>query len=169
MALTLPHTIDYAKSGKSKNDYLDDLYAIFSHDFQTNITTFLGQRVLPHRDPITDGRVYSFNHIVKFDVSKVGSIDYNRCKKIPWLSPILGGCPVPDVKCWAIESTYINKKTKKKRKIKRIKVWYEAGNLLLILEQKGNIYYLVTAYTKAGQRSIDDLNDEYTNSSTKLY
>lgn len=163
MALALPKIMDFASCGKSQNDYLNDLYALFISDFQTNTTSLLGDRVMSYRDPITNGKEYTFNHITKLDDSAPGSIDYNRCKKIPWLSAILKSCPTPEVKCWFFETLY------RKKTVTRLKVWYEAGNILLILQPKGSIYYLITSYTKAGQRNIDKLNREYTDSSTKLY
>jgi len=162
MPLHLPDAIRYDTFGKSLEDYLDHLYAIFRDDFYTNEVLFLGKKVLSHKDPIDAGRVFTFNHITRYDVLKP-RVDFNRSKKIPWLSPILNGCPDPDVKAWS-------KKTKSgKRWVTRVKVWKENSQFLLILQPKGEVYFLITAYTIGGERNINRLNQEYVNSPDKLF
>jgi hypothetical protein len=169
MALELPNTMDFLKSGKSKEEYLDDLYSIMSNDFKIETTNLIGKKVCLVKEPSTEGREYTFNHITRYDKSPEIHLDFNRCKKIPWLAPILNSCPNSDVKCWTEQQKYVNKKSGKRKTVTRTIVWYEEGNLKLILQEKNDSYFLITSFTVAGERAVEKLNQEYELSSTKLY
>jgi hypothetical protein len=150
MGIQLPNTIQFDSSSETKDDYLKRLYEIFTKDFYIDKVTFLGKRVLPEKYPEIDNRVGSFNHITKFDKSS-SKLDFNRSKKIPWLAPILNNSTDPSIKCW---ETKVKKDT-------RVNVWYEPGSFHIVLQPKGEFYYLITAITKSGQHEIDKLNNEY--------
>jgi hypothetical protein len=169
MALELPNTMDYSKSGKSKAEYLNDLYAVITNDFKTETTSLIGKKVCLVNEPSTEGREYTFNHITRYDKSEEIHLDFNRCKKIPWLAALLNSCPNSDVKCWSEKQKYVNKKSGKKKTVTRTIVWYERGNLKLVLQEKTDSYFLITSFTVAGEKAIEKLNQEYLDSSSKLY
>ncbi len=162
MPISLPDAIRYDTFSGTLEDYIYHLYELFKTDFYTNEVTFLRKKVLVQRDPMMDGQVYTFNHITKYDILHP-DIDKGRSKKIPWLAPILNGCPDSNVKCWEV------RRKSGKKWVTRVNVWYEQFQFLLILQPKDAVYFLITAYTKGGARNIQKLNDEYNNSSDKLY
>lgn len=158
MAITLPTTFSWTDFTGTQKEYLVQLYEIFTHDFYANQVIFLGHRVLPQKDPMTDERVWAFNHITKYETLSPTHLDYNRSKKIPWIAPILNGCPDSCIKAWQTEMKYRGKW------VTRVHVWYEAMHFEIILQEKGNVYYLITAITKSDPRDDIKLNDEYKNS-----
>ena len=158
MAIDLPKTFKWIDFEGTQKEYLDKLYEIFKHDFYINHVTFNGQRVLPQKYPVTDERPYTFNHITKFRHHNSNSLDYNRSKKIPLIATILNGCNDKTVKCWEFQATH------NKRRVTRIKVWYERSNILIILQPKDDKYILITAYTISQPYKINKVKREYKSS-----
>lgn len=163
MPIALPNTIRYEDFDGSIEDYISHLYTIFREDFYSNQVFFLGKQVLAAKKPMDEGREFSFNHITKFDVKKP-RVDYGRSKKIPWLSPLLNGCPDPDIKSWE------ERVKSSGRWVTRTNVWYERYGFLIVLEErkKRGVYYLITAYSATKPRDVAKYNRKYNNSSDKL-
>lgn len=156
--IVLPDPIRFKDFGGDRNKYLERLYEVFKSDFCVNKATFNGLRVFPLRDPIKDGRMQSFNHIISSgDEELFRTESFSRAEKIPWISPILKSVPHPNLKVWE----NIRKKGKKKKKKVSTIIWYEEKRLLIVLERNNDRYFLVTAYSKTKPKDIDRLRKEY--------
>lgn len=136
----LPSPLEYSLFGHNWAAYKESLYRIFQKDFLNGVVTFKGKRVDIIHDEFFEGKERSFWHIIsegKEDINRSPNAD--RCASIPWVKPLIeddGNCM--SYRLW----TKYHDKTKKDRYY----IWCTAVNYLVILEDRGTHYKLITAY-----------------------
>lgn len=136
----LPSILPVSSFSSDRNAYTKALYRLFKKDFIDNDLFFKGKKVEIIHEKLYEEKERSFWHIISEgdeDINRT-PISY-RAEKIRWARPIIED----DGKC----SKYrywvkYNDRTKRDRHY----IWCTAVNYLVILEDRGTHYKLITAF-----------------------
>ncbi|MDD6230728.1 MAG: hypothetical protein PUA95_08335 [Lactimicrobium massiliense] len=127
--------------GENSVQYLARLYPLFKDDFVKTHPVFNGKRVIYNSRPIIHGYEEAFFHITHADYDKRGfenrTIDYARSECIQWIKEIIEHYPCtegccPGIKVWKVK--------------RRIHFLFEKERYLVVIEERGSEYQLVTAF-----------------------
>lgn len=131
----------------------DRLYQIFNHDFRKKGCSFNGQKVMWDTRKLEDNFDEGFWHLITKENSstRVREFDPPRAKRLPWCKPIIESSTNSDVKLW---------KYKEKGR-KNIYLWLEHFDYVVIIQDRGKVVFLVTAYFVEGESSRRNLRKKY--------
>ena len=127
--------------GESSTQYLNRLYSLFVNDFIKTHPIFKGKNVLYNTHPITHGYEEPFFHITHVDYDKRGfenrTIDYARSECIQWIKEIIEHYPCNEGCCSGIKAWKVKH---------RIHFLFEKEKYLIVIQERGTEYQLVTAF-----------------------
>lgn len=122
---------------KDWNQYFDDVYRIFERDFVLDKPVYKNIRLGLKKHPEYNGKSATFWHLIS-----EGKIEEERlpctyrCERIAYPKPIIDNSNDKCLKIW-IEL---------RKGEKRIHIWYEDENYLVVLAQRGNYILPWTAF-----------------------
>lgn len=132
--------------------YLELLYAYFKKDFIESKPTFRGTKLGLKRDPITQGKEATFWHFISEGDEETDRVpDFRRCERIRWPRPIIENGVEPSVKIWENE----------RKGDRRICLWLEQQEYLVILSKRKNYILPWTAYMVTKEHHKHKLQKEY--------
>lgn len=131
--------------------YLEVLYSFFKDDFINKIPRFNGLGVgIKHE--LLNGKEITFWHIIsEGDVETERIPNIRRCERIRWPRPIIEYSNAPEIKIWEIE----------KKRSKRVYLWLELYDYLVVLIKKSSYYLLLTAFPIEYEHYRNKLRKEY--------
>ena len=133
----LPPLILLEDYGGNWDQYLNALYKFFKEDFIDSSPTLEGMRVALKRHPIEKGKEATFWHLISEGKSEKDRLpDLRRCERIRWGRPIIEHYNQPAIKFWLNE----------RRGEKRICLWFEEEEYLVVLAKRHGYVILWTAY-----------------------
>lgn len=144
----LPNIIDFPDLNKWK-EYENDLYKLFVENFIQSHPIFNNKPVHIKRFPLDGNREHAFTHLTcktesdnPKDVND-RSPDFRRAERLNWIKPVIEHYPCLEdcidcnkIKYW--EELFKNKV--------RINLFFEDFRYIIVLEDRGNYYLLITAY-----------------------
>jgi hypothetical protein len=132
--------------------YLDSLYDFFKKDFVDNRPSYRGVRLALKRHPVIEGKEATFWHLISEGRTEEGRVpDIRRCERIRWPRPIIEKGSEPPLKIWENE----------RRGERRICLWLEACEYLVILAERSGYLLLWTAYLATLPHQKRKLQKEY--------
>lgn len=151
------------------SDYETHLYSIFKNDFIDGFPTYNGKPVMIRTDPRYDNKEEGFWHLTCRDYShKSGrpedrDPDLDRCRRIRWPKAFIENnelCSSDDVDdCNGVMVWKAFHKTKGRPK-ERVKLFLEEEEYLVVLEERGSYYFLITAYRICEPHALDSVKRE---------
>ncbi|MFH1429891.1 MAG: hypothetical protein ABIH39_09150, partial [Candidatus Margulisiibacteriota bacterium] len=121
---------------KDIEDFIEAIYKHFKEDFVDNKPTFRDKRLGLKRLPLKDGKEATFWHFISKG-DKKREINLPRCKRIKWPKPIIENEHKPEIKVFS---------NRRRRNEKRILLWFESINYVVILAQRNDYLLPWTAY-----------------------
>ena len=126
-----------------RNKIISMLYDIFKKDFKDADVYHKNIKVVYNNKIKSDGegKEEGFWHVITKDDNRMGGrlIDNRRAERLHWAKPLMEAEEDTEIKIWEyIEGT--------KDKGKRTYIWLENYNYIVILENKKNSYYWITAF-----------------------
>lgn len=138
--------------GGDWNRYLDALYAFFKRDFIDSRPAYNGVTLALKRHPVIQNKEATFWHIISEGDSEADRVpDMRRCERIRWPRPVIEHSGDTSIKIWANE----------RRGEKRICLWLEDAEYLVILAERKGYTLLWTAYAVEQEHSKKKLRKEY--------
>ncbi len=132
--------------------YLDAIYDFFKQDFVNYKPVFQGRRLGLKRHPLSLNKEATFWHMIQEGgIEDDRTPDLRRCERIRWIKPIIEGVGGDEVKIW----------WNQRNSEKRICLWYEKENYLVILADRGNYLLPWTAYLVEQPHRKRKLQKEY--------
>jgi len=127
------------------NDYVDKLYGIFLETIVYKPLIFNGLPVRYQRRPETDGKGYSFWHMIQEgNIEDERTPDFRRCERIRWFSWIIENAQSTDEISW-----WENKRGRNTHVV----LWLESEQFAVILAKRKDYYLIKTAYVvKSGRQ-----------------
>lgn len=148
----LPGLVLFESHGGDWDRYLDVLYAFFKTDFIDSQPLFHGQRLGLKRHPLSNGKEATFWHMIsEGEKEDEREIDFRRCERIRWPRPVIENEAEPEVKVWENE----------RRGEKRICIWVETEEYLVILAERKGYLLPWTAYLVTETHRKRKLRKEY--------
>lgn len=132
--------------------YLDAIYNYFKQDFIDNRPSFRGRRLSLKKHPLEKGKEATFWHFIQEGPNEDDRIpDIRRCERIRWPKPVIENSDKPVIKVW-----------KNKRKTdKRILLWLEGQEYLVVLAERKGYFLPWTAYLVTADHRKRKLQKEY--------
>lgn len=148
----LPALALFEEYGGDWNRYLDALYAFFKRDFIDSRPAYNGVTLALKRHPVIQNKEATFWHIISEGDSEADRVpDMRRCERIRWPRPIIEHSGDTAIKIWANE----------RRGEKRICLWFEDTEYLVILAERKGYILLWTSYAVEQEHSKKKLRKEY--------
>lgn len=142
----------FKNSEETREAYIDRVYKIFKSDFVDAKPLFY-KRVGLKRYPLRNGREATFWHFTTFgEKEDIRDIDIKRCERIKFPKIIIENYNDDDVKCWENE---------RKGCEKRILLYFEKENYLVVLSDRGDFVLPWTAYPVTYKNQKEKLLKEY--------
>lgn len=136
----LPSRIEWKMFAGDFDRYEEALYTIFKRDFIDNKPCFRGKFVDIIHQQFYNGKERSFWHIVTSGGEDIRrSFDEDRCGSISWVKALIEEDIVcEDFKVWV--------KWYDKSNRDRVFIWCSKVNYMVVLEDRGNTFKLITAF-----------------------
>lgn len=135
------------------NEYLDKLYAIYLNDFFHNDISFEGKIVKTFTQLEYNMKQQSFNHITTKG-SNNRLYNEKRCQRIKWIKPLIeGSCK--SCKYYRRFPDFMGNNKK------RVILWCEHCNFIVILEERKSNYVLISAYCIVYDKKRRELEKKY--------
>lgn len=132
--------------------YVEVLYAFFKEDFVDSQPVFEGIPLALKRHPISEGKEATFWHLIsEGGVEEERLPDLRRCERIRWPRPIIEHSNEKVIKVW--ENV--------RRGEKRVCLWLEQQEYLIILARRKTYTLLWTAYPVTRSHQKRKLQKEY--------
>lgn len=148
----LPPLVLFNDYGGDWPSYLDAIYDYFKVDFVDNKPMFQGRRLGLKRHPLSQGKEATFWHMIQEGaVEEDRTPDFRRCERIRWPRPIIEHDADNSIKVWSNQ----------RRGEKRICLWFEQENYLVILADRGEYILPWTAYLVEQPHRQRKLQREY--------
>jgi hypothetical protein len=148
----LPPLVLFEAFGGDWDQYLDALYAFFKEDFIHRVAFFKAERVVLKRHPIEKGKEATFWHLISAGSSEKDRLpELRRCERIRWPRPVIGQADDIVIKVWE------NKRSNEKR----ICLWLEKQEYLVVLAKRSGYIVLWTAYLVTTDHQKNKLQKEY--------
>ena len=148
----LPPLVLFSDHGGDWESYLEAIYDHFKQDFIDSKPVFQGRRLGLKRHPLTLGKEATFWHMIQEGVvEEQRTPDFRRCERIRWPRPIIEHDTDDAVKVWENQ----------RRGEKRICLWFEQENYLVILADRGKYILPWTAYLVEQPHRQRKLQKEY--------
>lgn len=150
----LPELVLLAKYGGGWNRYTEAVYLFFKEDFVDSKPSFRGKRLGLKRHPLEQGKEATFWHLVsEGSIEKDRLPDLRRCERIRWPRPIIEHVDDNEVaiKVWENQ----------RKDEKRILLWFEEAEYLVILADRGKYLLPWTAYLVDREHTKRKLQKEH--------
>ena len=148
----LPPLVLLNDYGGNSEAYLEAVYTIFKEDFIDSKPTFQGIRFSLKRHPLFQDKEATFWHVTSEGRQETERTpDFRRCERICWLRPIIENAEDPAIKVWENE----------RKGEKRICLWLEIKEYLVILAKRDGYVLLWTAYLVTQPHQQRKLQKEY--------
>ena len=148
----LPPLALFEEYGGDWDRYLDALYAFFKQDFIDSRPAYNGVTLALKRHPVIQNKEATFWHIISEGDSESDRVpDMRRCERIRWPRPIIEHSGDSAIKIWANE----------RRGEKRICLWLEDAEYLVILAERKGYILLWTAFMVEQEHTKRKLRKEY--------
>ena len=148
----LPALAMFEEYGGDWDRYLDALYAFFKRDFIDSRPAYNGVKLALKRHPVIQNKEATFWHIISEGNSEADRVpDMRRCERIRWPRPVIEHSGNASIKIWANE----------RRSEKRICLWLEDAEYLVILAERKGYILLWTAFTVDQEHTKRKLRKEY--------
>jgi len=134
--------------------FLLELYNLFYRDFRMSRPRFRGLPVV-YDTRISEGKEEGFWHLIS-EVDKDSgdrNVVLRRCERIAWVRPIIEQADDPRVSVWS----------NRRGTHRRILLWLEEQDYLVVLEEKKKFFVLVTAYCTDSEHTRRRLRQERRN------
>ncbi len=132
--------------------FMDAIYQIFRGDFILTKPKFRGGAIKTKWHPIVDGREATFWHVIQTGkVENERTPDLRRCERVPWIRPVIEHEKEPSIKVWE----------NKRKQEKRICLWLEDYEYLVVLAKRKGYILLWTAYPVTDNQRKRKLQKEY--------
>jgi len=148
----LPPLILFETYSGDWDQYKEALYKYFKQDFVESSPLFRGIKLALKRHPVIDNKEATFWHLIsegKIEEDRVP--DFRRCERIRWPRPIIEHSNETVVKVW--ENTRNGEK--------RICLWIEDEEYLVVLAKRKGYLLLWTAYLVTRNHQKRKLEREY--------
>ncbi len=132
--------------------YFHAIYTFFEQDFVKNRPTFRGVKLQLKRHPVIEGKEATFWHLIsegRIEVDRTP--DLRRCERIRWARPFIENDKEPLIKIWS----------NNRNGEKRICLWLEEVEYLVILAKRSDYILPWTAYTTPQPHQKRKLQKEY--------
>ncbi len=148
----LPELVLFADYDGEWEPYLEALYSCFRKDFIETKPFFIGQRIGLKRYPLERGKEATFWHLISEGFNETERLpDFKRCERIRWPSPIIEHADENVIKVWR----------NKRRSEKRILLWLEKLEYLVVLAERKGYILPWTAYIVKEEHKKRKLLKEY--------
>lgn len=148
----LPALTLFEEFGGDWGSYLDALYVLFKHDFIDSKPVYNGVTLALKRHPVILNKEATFWHIISEGGSEAERVpDMRRCERIRWPRPVIEYSVDSKIKIW----------TNERRGEKRICLWLEDADYLVILAERNGYILLWTAYMVELEHTKRKLRKEY--------
>lgn len=148
----LPPLVLFEDYEGSWDRYLEALYDYFRKDFIESQPSYGGVKLALKRHPIVQGKEATFWHLISEGSGEADRIpDIRRCERIRWPRPIIENGNAPLIKAWENE----------RKGEKRICLWLENQDYLVILAKRKNYILPWTAYMVTQPHQKRKLQHEY--------
>ncbi|MDP2897064.1 MAG: hypothetical protein Q8Q12_10980 [bacterium] len=132
--------------------YLDVLYKLFEEDFVNSTPEFRGRKLRLKRYPLSKGKEATFWHMISEGRDEASrQPDLNRCERLRWVKAVIENAGDPAVRVW--ETT--------RHRERRICLWLEAQEYLVVLAARKGYLLPWTAYTVTRDHRKRKLQTEY--------
>lgn len=137
MSDCLPNLILMENYYGNWQNFFDAVYQTFSQDFVHSKPVFRGRTLGLKRHPEYDDKSATFWHMIsEGKVEEDRQPDIRRCERIGWPKPIIENNESLELKIWA----------EKRRGNKRIHIWFEEEDYLVVLDDRKSYILPWTAY-----------------------
>lgn len=148
----LPPLVLFGYYGGNWDTYLNAIYQWFKQDFIDSKPQFQGRRIGLKRHPMTHGKEATFWHMIqKGEVEDARTPDFRRCERIRWPRPVIEHNDDSMIKIWCNQ----------RGNEKRVCLWFEQENYLVILADRGDYILPWTAYLVEQPHRQRKLQREY--------
>lgn len=149
----LPELVTLEEYQGNWDYYLEVLYSFFKDDFINNRPIFRGQPLGLKRYPLIKDKEATFWHIISEGLEENERIpDLRRCERIRWPKPVIENyADIHHIKLWENE----------RKGEKRICLWVESVEYLVVLAERKDFYLLWTAYLVTEDHRKRKLEKEY--------
>ena len=148
----LPPLVFFQEYNGSWERYVEILYRHFRKDFIDSSPMFRDTRLALKRHPMEQGKEATFWHLISEGrVEDERLPDLRRCERIRWPRPIIEHADDPPIKVWE----------NKRKGEKRICIWFEDVEYLVVLALRKGYILLWTAYPVTRPHRKRKLQKEY--------
>lgn len=148
----LPPLALFEEYGGDWDRYLEAIYAFFKQDFIVSKPAYNGVKLALKRHPVIQNKEATFWHIISEGDSEADRIpDMRRCERIRWPRPVIEHSADATIKIWSNE----------RRGEKRICLWLEDAEYLVILAERKGYILLWTAFMVEQEHTKRKLRKEY--------
>lgn len=148
----LPGLVLFQAYGGDWERYLRALYAHFTQDFINSQPNFEGAPIALKRHPVIQGKEATFWHLIsEGELEGARLPDLRRCERIRWPRPVIEHTAEPVIKVWENE----------RRSEKRICLWLESAEYLVILARRKGYVLIWTAFPVTEAHRKRKLQREY--------
>ncbi len=149
----LPDLVLLSDSHGDWEEYVETLYQYFCTDFVKSTPRYQGKKVVLSHQPRILGKEATFWHLISGgEVEEDRIPDLRRCERICWPKPIIENANKEVcIKVW--ENT--------RKKGKRVCLWFEEVDYLIILAIRKGYFMLITAYLVEQSHRKRKLQKEY--------
>lgn len=148
----LPPLVLFEDSQGDWTAYLEAVYGWFRQDFIKTRPVFQGRRLGLKRHPITKGKEATFWHMISEGrEEEERTPDFRRCERIRWPKPVIEHDEDAAIKVWQNQ----------RGREKRICLWCEQENYLVVLTDRGSYILPWTAYLVEKSHQQVKLRKEY--------
>lgn len=148
----LPPLVLFSEYEGNWERYLEAIYNYFKQDFIDNRPYFRGRRLGLKKHPLEQGKEATFWHFIQEGPSENDRIpDIRRCERIRWPNPVIENAYEPVIKIWE----------NKRNNDKRILLWLEGQEYLVILAERKGYLLPWTAYLVIEEHRKKKLQKEY--------
>ena len=124
--------------------YVEELYEIYMREIVSGDLKFKGLPVRCRYHPETKGKGYGFWHVIQEGrIEEERLPDFRRCERIRWISWLIRN---------AEKDSRISWWQNKRGSDKRVVIWIEDKDFVVILAKRSGYYLLITAYTVSPRR-----------------
>lgn len=130
--------------------YVDQVYSQYLDDIVTTPKIFRGKPVKARYNPATDGKGFSFWHLISEGSNEDDRTpDIRRCERISWIGWVIEQADSENPRIKNLVTT----RTVRGRTTERLVLWCEDAEFVVILEERTQYFHLVTAYSVSGHRA----------------
>ncbi len=149
----IPPLIMFSEYENNWKLYVQALYQCFENDFIKSTPRFRGRPLALKRHPIINDKEATFWHMIsQGEDEQERTPDFRRCERIRWPRPIIDHAVEPTVKIW---------ENVRRRNEKRICLWLEPYDYLVVLAERRGYLLFWTAYPIDSKHAKLKLEREY--------